>query len=353
MRARSMHNYPGYVRFRPAHGAWGIRFVVALIVLCTAPWSAYAVAPAVLVDAKLQTQRVQVTNLRNGQLSYFDADGRLRQVDVNELVQVRGIDVPDADATPTATPPATQGALLTLTDGQRLVGQWQGASADGGAIAWTHPLLGKVSVPLERVRGWRSETASTALHKQPAEDRLVLNNGDTLTGFITAATADGVSIQTGDGKEPLTLPGKRIHAVVLANPAQPAQADMQTLVLADGSVLHVKDVQIVGDRLMCRVPLFDDDKVVTLPLGRARRIDFTATGRRLVPLTDCNWQTSDGGEVFGLSMRPRVEEGVLHIHAPASVTFELPAGAQRFAATAELATGPGRRRTCWTGRTWS
>lgn len=322
------------------------RGLMVMLVACVgllAP-AAHAVTPAVLVDETLTAQRVRVTGLREGRLSYFDADRRLRTEAIGQFVQLRGIGETAGDVSPTGALPTPKGAGLILIDGQRLAGEWVGAVADGGAIVWAHPLLGKVSISLDRLRGWHGETegdeapARAWLNESPTTDRLVLSNGDALEGFVTAVTETGVEIQQDDGAAPIALPRDRIAAVVLANPVPTAGTEGQRLVMRDGSVIDGRSVAIRSETVRFE-PTLGEAGVVEVPLSAVRRIDFTGGGRRLAALGDLARQVS-GGEVFGVAMRPRVEaDGALWLHAPVAVTFELPEGARRLAAEAALAGG--------------
>ena len=66
------------------------------------------------------------------------------------------------------------------------------------------------------------------------------------------------------------------------------------------------------------------------------QIDIASARGRLVDLTTLPMRTIDGGEVFGLSMPPRLLGGDIHLHAPVAVEFQLPLGAARLALVAEL-----------------
>ena len=76
---------------------------------------------------------------------------------------------------------------------------------------------------------------------------------------------------------------------------------------------------------------------VELALGEVARVDLASPRGRLVDLVRLKMQAVSGGEVFGLPMPPRIDAGSVYLHAPVVVRFDLPAGAARLAAVAELA----------------
>ncbi|MFW6059372.1 MAG: hypothetical protein ACODAQ_04280 [Phycisphaeraceae bacterium] len=319
-------------------------FAALLAIVWTAT-PARAVTPAVLVDDELQAQRVRVTGLNGERISYFDAQRRLRTESIEQVVQLRAIgdERETVSVAPTAALPVPEGAALVLADGQRLAGEWIGASDDGNALRWRHPLLGEVSIALDRLRGWRVGDAEAdveiALDDPPAEDRVVLSNGDALSGFVTQVDEAGLSLQQGDDPEPIALPRERIAGVVLANPASVEAGTAHRVVLADGSAMDGHDLTMRSEQVRFE-PVLGDGEPIAAALTQVKRIDFTGTGRRLVALSACERQVS-GGDVFGLAMLPRVAaDGALWLHAPVTVVFTLPSGAERLAMRAELADEP-------------
>lgn len=301
---------------------WRSMLLVLIFVLPAA-----ALTPATLVDDQLESQRITVTTLRDEVLTYFDEDRRLRSEPVTEFVQLRQIGDAPANAT-------TQQSVLVLIDGQQLAGQWAGAGTGGESVVWAHPELGEVTAPLERVQSI-GVVDSVVVGAALAEDQVVLANGDVLNGFIDGFTEGGLHLSLAGAAETVELPRDRIKAVRLANPVEAEQPRLHTVVLDDGSRLHVADPQIAGETFVGRVALLGPEPV-TLPVARVARLEFSAGGTRLVALTDLPWTLESGGEVFGLPWRPRTDRNDLLLHAPVAVRFELPANAERLAAVATL-----------------
>lgn len=352
---RSNHQDAGGVR-GPFAGsrAWaGVAAICAgLLTLALAP-AAGAATPAVMVDRELGVEPVRVTTLVDDRITYFDAERRLQRASVERFVQLRGIGVSAPRRVASAAVPPAEGAVLVLTDGQRIAGRWAGAvdAADAGEaepgemLAWRHPTVGTVTVPLDRVRGWGAAEPVTAASAEaerdgpPTQDRAVLTNGDVIGGFVVAVTEAGVSIQPDGADEPIDLAAERVAKVMLANPDAPRDREHHTLVLHDGSALEVSGLTLRRETFSFRSVLAESEADHELEAARVARVDFTGTGRRLVPLIGQPRQVS-GGEVFGVTMRPWIENGTLRLHAPVRVTFDLPSGATRVAGIAELATGP-------------
>ena len=88
--------------------------------------------------------------------------------------------------------------VLYTRNGQRLAGEPDSMSDD--KLTWKSSLLSSVQVPLEEVSsiGRAGAAMPPAVDK---EDRVVLQNGDVLTGVIEKGDG-GIVLQKGDGKYP-------------------------------------------------------------------------------------------------------------------------------------------------------
>ncbi|MFA9476856.1 hypothetical protein ACERK3_00985 [Phycisphaerales bacterium AB-hyl4] len=296
--------------------------------------------PAELVDDELKREQVAITSLQNGTLSYFDSERRLQQERVQAFVQLDAIGGRSASLSPGE-------AVVELTDGQRFVGEWRGGASGGASggesLRWEHPTLGTMTLPLDRLRavrfrtldGWDAEPIAHG--PTPAQDTVTLVNGDELRGFVLEMTDDAVVLQPDGGDEPWSLPHARIAMLRLANPDEPPATGHQVMVLGDGSRAHVTGLAISREQVQFASGLRDDGERGEMGLDDLVGVDFTAHGRRLVPLVDQPMTVIEGGEVFGLPTPPRTVGKRLRLQAPIVVQFELPESAQRFAAVAELA----------------
>lgn len=335
-------------RWRIADGGWNGRgparsalpsaiAAASLAVLGVLASPAAGVTPAELVAHDLTAQPVNVTALREGQISFFDAERRLRREQADRFIGLRRIggDSSVADAA------ATGAARLELVDGQVLTGEWRPAEGgDGSTVSWRSASLGEFDIPLDRVRSIVLTPDAAIEPTQAAEDVVRLRNGDELRGFVSAVETEGLRLEVQGVDQPVTLPLDRVAWLRLSNPPadMPASAGQQLVTFADGSRVLVSGLDLASDQVSFRPAVTNDGRAeaVVLPLDRVRRIDFVGLGWRLVELVDQPRQVTGGGEVFGLVMPPHVSSGMLRLHAPVTVRFDVPEGTIRFAATAEL-----------------
>ena len=318
--------------------------------------AAHALVAAELLTPELQRVEIHLAGLRDGQLNFFDQNRRLRQQPAAAFVRLilRPRDPeparPDANqittTTPTidtpAEPPADPPAMrIELVDGQRYLGRWLGSANQGEAIVFQHDRLGQMTLPLDRLRRLtRLDTpADPALASDPATaaaDRAVMINGDQLEGFVVGLEPAGLTLLLDGAAEPLTLPADRLASLTLANPLDAAANQGDLITLRDGSRARIDGLSIRGDDVAFVPRLVDDLAPVELPLSQVTQIDFTASGLRLIELADQPRRVTAGGEAFGLPLPPVVDAGQLRLHSPITLELDLPEGARRFAAEAEL-----------------
>lgn len=315
---------------------------LAALVALAAP--AAALTPAELVGPDLRPRAVSLAGIAEGQISFFDEDRRLRREPLEAYVQVRAIG--GAAASGPVLESAAPAWFLELMDGQRLVGDWLGASDDGG-ILWRHGALDEVSVPLEAARrvGRLGEAeaqpriVSADGDAEVAQDEVVLSNGDRLRGFIAELGSEGLSIEPEGGSQAVTLSLERVVELRLANAASESQAPLPgdcLVELGDGSRLLASDLVVSGERAAFQPRVAPAGGLIDLPLSQVRRIDFVGAGWQLVDLAGQPLAVTGGGDAFGVTRSPRVERADVLLHAPVDVDFTLPDTATRLAATAAL-----------------
>jgi hypothetical protein len=279
-------------------------------------------APVTLIGRDLSPRQVNLQSVRNDVVTYFDMDRAYHNEPLSRFLQFR--------FTPDAASLDDDMMALELTDGQRYTGRWI-AEADGGdALRWRHPQLGEIVVRLETVRAIRPAN-EVQNGDVPTADRVMLSNGDLMRGFVVSATAEGLAIQLEGRRDAVTLPRERIVNVTLANPAPSTQDQTHMIYLADSSRVRAAGLTVEGDRLR-----LTGAPAESIALASVGRIDVAARGARLIELSDLPMTTLSGGEVFGMPMPPRVDAGVWRMHAPLTLGFDLPPGATRFAAVAQI-----------------
>lgn len=307
----------------------GIALLATMMALAVAPAS-LAADNAVLIDHELNTISVNLTAVRDGQVSYFDHARRQRLAPVRQFVQLRTLVAPDTD---TDEPRAA----IELIDGQRLVGKWIGVSEDGDTIIWESDVVGRVTISLDELSTWTVSGKPLEPYGD-GEDAVRLTNGDEFHGFVAGIDPDGLRLEPTNSDQPIVLPVERIDAVRLANQTALPRTGQNIVNLHDGTRVIATGIEIDQEALRFHSPLSPHNaEPIDLPLDRLARIDFESGGYRLLGLVDSPRKVTAGGAVFGVPTPPRVEAGALLLHAPVTIAFEMPEHAVRVAAVAELA----------------
>lgn len=292
-----------------------------------------AVTPARLIGPDLVAQPVTIAGLNDETLTYFDEQRILRSAAVEGFVQLRSI----GGTRDTATPYPS----VTLTDGQRFTGDWVGPTPDGAALRWRHDLIGEVVIPLDELADviWRAGDDPPVNRETPATDTLTFVNGDTLSGFVSALNEQGVELVPDAGGSPVTIPYERIASLSFSNPSRAMPEPYHRVTLADGTRVWADEMRLSNETAswLATPPGASPARVET-PIAELARIDFRTGGMGLVDLTELSLTVGPEKGVFGLSIPARIEGRSIRAHAPATLTFDLPDGAARFAALAELDT---------------
>lgn len=304
----------------------------ASLVLLVVSVPAAAVREATLIDAELKRVPIRFVSLDDGRLTYFDAERKLTTVESDTQLALRF----DRDAKTTAatgtepTETATRAQhTLRLRDATVIRGRM--ASVDNaGRLVWNSPILGDVAADLDAITSFT--VADSAAGRPPlragSDDVVELINGDTLTGFVDKITAEKLVLSVED--TPLDLEWSRIARVALANPIK--QSPGTWITLDGGTRLRGDQARLDDTGLKLETA---DGRQVAAPAAGVRAIEF-AGKRRLDPIARAGFEVTGGGSVFGVPMPPVIDGDRVQLHAPVSVTFELPDGANRFAATASL-----------------
>ncbi len=351
-----------------------IRMAILAMVLSPAAWRLEAATPVMLIGPDLKPRLVNLQAIGGGRMTYFDDQRNMQVQSTNDVLQIRFpqeneataaaaqgfIDPPEAPEAPAPPkPPALEltqprtivpdkgapplgggrlvggspAAFVELISGQRIVAPFSGAKADGQTLLFKHDLLGELALALDQVSRLSFDGAISS-GAAPTSDQVEMSNGDVVTGFVVAVNEKDIEVQQGDVK-PFTLPRDRIKAIRLANPVSRAAGQASMVWLRDGGRLLASEVSISADKLTMICPLAGK-AAVTIDLKHIARIELASPAGRLIDLADLPMSVAAGGKVFGLAMEPRIEGGAIHLHAPITVSFALPAKAVRLAALARL-----------------
>lgn len=250
---------------------------------------------------------------------------------------------------------AAQGFIETTT-GARYPGAVAPTAPTGDTVAWQHPALGRIELPLDAIT--RLVMPGAAVDGPPVRtsdsaDELRLANADVLTGFILTI-GPTTSIET-DAGNIVDLPIDRVAAALLANPSQPMSGTM--IWLDDGSTFPAEALTAT-DSSGIRMTLPGGDTVEYDP-QTLRAIAFQAAG--ILPLSELEpeEQLPLGDRVFvepirtlrhpddlAFSSGPVLNALDIDMPGPMKVSWTLPPGVLRFAGTAALADTSGGWGDC-------
>ncbi|MEX2672496.1 MAG: hypothetical protein WD294_10340 [Phycisphaeraceae bacterium] len=332
----------------PHARSWWRSLLTLTVAIFVIAGGAGAMEPAQLTDAELNPLPIQFVSLRDGRLSYFDEDRRLTSAEIASHVSLTFASEPVRSA--------STGRLL-LSDGHDLPGQFVHAADD--RITWRHAELGELTIDLDDVlvmtlgepahedteaEPETAPEATTEPAQQPepaeplidpltliatgADDRVVLRNGDVLTGFIESVETGAITLDVGG--QTLPLAWERVAAVALANPLTQQPGNWVTL--RDGARIRVTELAINSDEVTGQIL---SSQALQLPAGQVASVEF-AQRHRLVSLAELDHRVVAGGTVFGVEIGPTFERSFASLHAPVVVAIDLPSGAQRFTARASL-----------------
>lgn len=313
--------------------------VAAVLVTAACAVPVHALFPATLTDPTLQTQPVRAASLSGGVLRFVGADRNFQELSTRGVIRLRFerelLKVSENKAIANSPGPH----WVRLTDGQVLFGEVIAAEDNGEVLRWRHPELGVFSVSLDHVAGFDSAAplSGTSGSQGVGDDSVTLYNGDVIRGFVVAVEKQGLVLDTGEGGE-VVLPWENLRTAAMANPSVLPVGQVDTVTLADGSVIRSEPVTF-DETAVQLSPQLSDSPTPTqrVPIEQVVMIDFGASGFRLLDLASQPMRVVKAGEAFGLRYEPYVADGEIRLHGPAEVVFELPSDARRFSTRVGLA----------------
>jgi hypothetical protein len=232
--------------------------------------------------------------------------------------------------------------LVMLADGQRLPGEaLLGAAQETDALAWNHPWLGRVDVPLKLIESVLFEPDAVA-PPVGEDDAVLLGNGDIQQGIVTAI-GDPVKIEIGEGSDRriIDIPIARIVAIHMIAPRQAGAG--KRVWFNEGTVLDVQSIVVEHDGLvrMSGGALANGTQPPRVSMDEIAAILFDR--QRLLPLASQTPARVDGPPTRYTLPRPTAREpdaplglSMMEFSGPITVRYALPAGCERFLAEAEL-----------------
>ncbi len=303
-----------------------------------APWAIAASGASAqfftLTTSDLSRREVHGPLFSPSTVHFGIATGTPIELSVEDLLLLRA-------ASPRLRPPPA-GSLgeesvgqLTLTDGRVLFGRAM-AHADDDFIGWETMLRDRLAFRLDDVRSLVTDAAQPLDHAEmrgAIDDRVILENGDELTGFVLAYRPM-VEIETDAGIR--EIDPQRVRGVVLASPAKRSASTL--VALADGSVLACSSIvsDAVGDVL-----LTDADSASEMLVTSDDLVGVLWTPERVVGLASLSMVESQAGEGLRWVEPPTMAHdplglGDVTFAGPTRSKWSLPEGASGFVCGVEL-----------------
>ncbi|MBL4700314.1 MAG: hypothetical protein JKX85_03570 [Phycisphaeraceae bacterium] len=329
---------------------WGMRNIACL---CCLLFIQGALAQnqqplTLLVDHNLKYHAVGLESVTESVVGFFDRQWSYQELPRNQVLQLRNIE--DRSVEPLSA--SAQKAMLTLTDGQRFVGTMQLIEnqenrKDPSVVHWYSPMLGPIAVPLDRVKtiafipSLRSQTSQK-------DDRVRLVNGDELSGFLLKINHQALELELANQTAATKIDLDQVTFIELANPRVENTSPMQHIYFVDGTILHCQEVLL--NRQMLFVTGTHWQSHHKIPMREIVRIDLASRKHHITSLTHEPYEILSGAQAFGVNLPPHLSDDAIQLHAPLSIRFNLPKGATRFTANAQINwqdTDPPRARS-WT-----
>ncbi|RJP40399.1 MAG: hypothetical protein C4547_02785 [Phycisphaerales bacterium] len=254
-------------------------------------------------------------------------DGSTRVIPLRHVVRIQTRHQP-------AGPDPDEG-ILVLAGGDRLCGRL--TSGSEARITIRTADLGEIGVPFDDARTWypsaRALPAAPPPGGDPADDLILLNNGDRVRGFISALSDDSASIDVAG--QDVRVKMDLVHAVHFAAPAPPAPAPPWfTVTLVRSGRVTLTDLAWSEGGVRGRTP---SGATVRVEARRVASIDlFGGRWLRLTHLTPASHQhASMMGKAWGFQIDRNVAGGPLvvgrqpfdygfGVHSRSVLTFEAP-----------------------------
>ena len=289
-----------------------------------------------LVRRSMQVQPIRLTAISDQYVEHLPQDKSWEKIPLKECVALLN---PQA-----AIKPRTAGMLL-LADGQRLPGEaWVGSEAAPETLAWSHPWLGRVDVPLKLIDSM--VLTPTASAPAPGElDVVLLANGDRQEGLVMAiGSSITLEVERAGKKQNIDIPIELVSAITMIAGKQPPTGkriwfdegsviDVQSIAVGDDGYVRLSGSALVAGTQPTRVGLsqiaailLDPQGMIPLATLAPSRIEGPAT-RYMLPKP----QETNPNAPLNLSS--------LQYQGPLVVRYALPVGVQRFVAEAELPRG--------------
>jgi hypothetical protein len=293
-----------------------------------------------LLTRDAQMKPIERLVIKDQAIEHFEESRAWVTVDLAQCVAL--LHVPAREDDDSAAGWNRSRGLVVLADGQRLPGEaLLGAAQETDALAWSHPWLGRVDVPLKLIESVLFEPDAVA-PPVGQDDAVLLANGDIQQGIVTAI-GDPVKIEIGEGADRriIDIPIARIVAIHMIAPRQSGAG--KRVWFNEGTVLDVQSIVVEHDGWvrMSGGALANGTQAPRVSMDEIAAILFDR--QRLLPLASQTPARVDGPSTRYTLPRPAplqpdapLDLSSMEFSGPITVRYALPAGCERFLAEAEL-----------------
>ncbi|GEM_PF-4566045 len=302
---------------------------VTALLACSAGVYAQQHQRFLLIDRDLRADTVDLVGIEDGWVECLRS-GLIDRRPMSDLLVLTAFDDDEESSRFVASD-----CVVELADGQR----WVGAPAPASLpehLDWKIDRVGVLSAPLEQVllARLRPDAPMPGIDPQTAEDRLLLANGDALSGLLVAI-GDDVEFEVSGSTEATHLPLAQVASLALVNP--PARPSGMVVWLADGSVLSIKECRWSPASFQFTTSV--DSLKCNVETEMLRGINFAA--ERVTPLAHFEPQVSHESKWISVVESPQMLDAGrpvglsdVQMRGPIEARYALPEGATRFVATA-------------------
>ena len=344
MRQANSHHRSAINRLRPIASRFVAVFFASLMVLASFA-SALVAAPQdqagefLLVRRSMQVETIRLAAISDQSVEFATPTGSWEKTSLSECIALIN---PGAKMRPRTT------GLVILADGQRLPGELaQGANPPADTLAWTHPWLGRIDVPLDSIATALLNGHASA--PPPAQlDVVLLANGDHQEGLILALGSDSITLEVdrAGARQNIDIPLNIVAAITTVAPQKKPASASKRVWFDEGTVLDVQSIG-VGDDGFVRLSgsaLVSGTQPTRVGLAQVAAVLLDPRG--MVPLASIAPARIEGPPTRYVLPKPALVDpgaplglSAIEFRGPIVARYMMPVGAQRFTAEAELPRG--------------
>ena len=300
--------------------------------------------PIELTDTNLQTQQVYLQSFTQEHLTYIDAQQRMIRRPITNFVHISQLKNDEISV------PEDVG-IIEFVDGQRIRGKFvNDIQTVDGNFYWdcivgniwddagiqSNVYRRTIKVNLDEIK--QITFAKTINEtKNVTEDIIRFSNDETATGFVINIKDNKIDFQISGHETPIVIPTGKIHAIILMNMSKNVQGSAYLVRLKDGTRLRTENIELNNNHLELAVNLTgQEQQSIRLNPLVISEIDILKSGYELMYLENQELISDPQRNVFGKAYSVDYKQRILRLHAPAELSYQLPDGAVKLIATAEL-----------------